>query len=81
MTRELTEHDGKRLYGVVAHEDELRHALWSDNLGFCLECGTETDGVEPDARQYRCDACGMSAVYGLEELMLMGLVRIGEVIA
>jgi hypothetical protein len=66
-------------YRPVVDEDELRHALFSDNVGFCLDCGAETDGVEPDARKYNCDECGMRAVYGLEELLMMGLVRIGEV--
>jgi hypothetical protein len=26
-----------------------------DNLGFCVACGEETDGVEPDARRYTCE--------------------------
>jgi hypothetical protein len=70
---------GRTLYRPVVEETELRHALFSDNLGFCLECGAETDGIEPDARKYRCDECGMLMVYGLEELLMMGLVRIGAV--
>jgi hypothetical protein len=70
---------GRTLYRPVVEETELRHSLFADNLGFCLECGAETDGVEPDARKYRCDDCGMPMVYGLEELLMMGLVRIGEV--
>lgn len=41
--------------------------------GFCLACGTEQDGVEPDARKYKCDACGAHKVYGAEEIALMGL--------
>jgi hypothetical protein len=32
--------------------------------------------VEPDARQYACEGCGEQAVYGLEELVIMSLVRI-----
>lgn len=42
-----------------------------DNLGFCIACGAEASGVEPDARGYECEACGASAVYGAEELLLM----------
>ena len=39
--------------------------------GFCIECGTECYGVEPDARGYRCAECTMPAVYGAEELLMM----------
>ena len=43
-----------------------------DNPGFCLACGNECDGVEPDARNYICEVCGAHQVFGAEEL-LMGL--------
>lgn len=42
-----------------------------DNPGFCIECGEDAEGVEPDARGYECEACGKHAVYGAEELLLM----------
>ena len=45
-----------------------------DNPGFCVACGDEVDGVEPDARRYRCQACGQSAVFGAEELLMAGMV-------
>jgi predicted RNA-binding Zn-ribbon protein involved in translation (DUF1610 family) len=41
------------------------------NIGFCRVCGTEVDGVEPDARGYECPECGAQEVYGAEELLLM----------
>jgi hypothetical protein len=41
-----------------------------DNPGFCIACGEEADGCEPDARQYECECCGERAVYGAEELLL-----------
>lgn len=41
-----------------------------DNPGFCLACGEEQEGCEPDARQYECEACGARRVYGAEELLL-----------
>ena len=44
-----------------------------ENAGFCLACGDDCTGVEPDARKYECDACGAHKVYGAEELMIMGL--------
>ena len=33
-----------------------------DNPGFCLACGAEADGCEPDAEQYPCESCGEPAV-------------------
>ena len=49
-----------------------------DNEGGCLKCGFEAYGVEPDARHYECEECGHDAVFGLEELLLMGRVEILE---
>jgi len=53
---------------------EIETALMDDG-GFCIFCGEPSDEpVEPDARGYRCGACGKSSVYGAEELLLMDLV-------
>ncbi len=41
----------------------------TDNPGFCLACGAEAEGVEPDAREYECEACGEMQVFGAEELL------------
>ena len=46
-----------------------------NNGGFCIACGAEHEGLEPDARRYRCERCDRLDVYGAEEIMLMGLVR------
>ena len=40
--------------------------------GFCLECGADHDGCEPDAHGYECYECGEMAVSGAAEVM-MGL--------
>ena len=40
-----------------------------DNPGFCIECGQDADGCEPDAQEYECESCGEAAVYGAEELL------------
>jgi hypothetical protein len=40
-----------------------------DNPGFCLSCGDDVEGVEPDAREYECDVCGALTVYGAEEIL------------
>lgn len=42
-----------------------------DNIGFCIACGAEASGVEPDAVGYECEACGAPKVYGAEELLIM----------
>lgn len=41
-----------------------------DNPGFCVACGNEQEGCEPDARKYECEACGERQVYGAEELLM-----------
>lgn len=47
-----------------------RQKMTLDDPGFCLACGHEQGGCEPDARNYECEACGEPQVYGAEELML-----------
>ena len=42
------------------------------NIGFCLSCGEEQDGCEPDAEEYECSNCGLNKVYGAEQVLLMG---------
>ena len=41
-----------------------------DDPGFCICCGADALGVEPDVRQYECEICGEAGVYGAEELLL-----------
>lgn len=41
------------------------------NPGFCLACGDDADGVEPDARNYPCHSCGKRQVFGAEEVLVM----------
>jgi len=42
-----------------------------DNPGFCLACGEDADGCEPDARKYHCESCEADMVYGAEEILFM----------
>jgi len=56
----------------VSKAEILAAAAADDNLGFCLGCGAEAEGVEPDAKKRPCDSCGEKKVYGAEELILMG---------
>ena len=48
-----------------------RHHTTLDNPGFCVRCGAEAEGVEPDARNYECEACGENGVFGADELLIM----------
>lgn len=41
-----------------------------DNPGFCLACGEEADGCEPDARNYVCESYGSNQVFGAMEVLL-----------
>lgn len=61
-------HESLTLNRIVAAADESQETL--SNPGFCIVCGAEAEGVEPDARRYQCEACGQNGVYGAEELML-----------
>ena len=38
--------------------------------GFCVACGVEADGVDPDACGDECEECGAAALYGAEELLI-----------
>ena len=42
--------------------------------GYCLACGSEHEGIEPDARQYHCSQCSAYRVYGAEEILIMDMV-------
>jgi hypothetical protein len=53
--------------------EQIEEAMESQQ-GFCVACGAEADFCEPDAREYECESCGKSKVYGAEELLMMGLV-------
>lgn len=48
---------------------------WStlENPGFCLACGADADGVEPDAENYECVECGEYMVFGAEQVLLAGV--------
>ena len=47
-----------------------REMFGLDNPGFCIECGSEQEGCEPDARNYVCECCGKRAVYGAAEILM-----------
>lgn len=47
-----------------------RQSMSLDNPGFCIACGEDAEGCEPDARNYPCEACEERAVFGAQELLL-----------
>ena len=58
---------------VTIDIDRVLEACEADDYtGFCLACGEDAYGVEPDARRYECESCGAKAVYGAEEVLIMG---------
>lgn len=42
-----------------------------ENPGFCLACGADADGCEPDACGYHCEECERDCVYGAQEVLMM----------
>ena len=51
--------------------DQIMQAVEADEgTGFCIRCGFETMGVEPDAERYECTDCGEMGVYGAFSLLL-----------
>ncbi len=54
---------------------EQIQAADDDQAGFCLHCGNMQFNCEPDARNYRCEACGERRVFGASELVFMGRVK------
>lgn len=60
----------------VIQISEETYAELSENYGgYCIKCGDEASGVEPDARRYICESCGERDVYGVEELLVMGIIQ------
>ena len=54
-------------------EDLLIDSIESlEYLGYCTQCGSEHDRIEPDTSKEKCEECGKPAVYGAEQLIIMG---------
>lgn len=65
--------------GIAVHPDVTLDAVMAavetyhrslDHPGFCIACGAEAEGVEPDAQHYTCETCDGPFVYGAEELLM-----------
>ena len=55
--------------------DTVEEAIHGDDVGFCLACGNEQGGCEPDARDYVCEVCGAPRVYGAEEIVMQSFCK------
>jgi hypothetical protein len=61
-------HSSVTLKRVMDAANRRRTTL--DDPGFCLHCGADAEGVEPDAQEYECEICGETSVYGAEEILM-----------
>lgn len=50
--------------------ERVQEAIFEGSVGFCLACGAEAYGVEPDACEYPCEERGHTPLYGAEELLI-----------
>lgn len=71
--QQYTTRSGLQLFRPVMNEADYASES-EDGGGFCLGCGEFCGSVEPDARRYTCEGCGEPRVYGLEELLMRGLL-------
>jgi predicted RNA-binding Zn-ribbon protein involved in translation (DUF1610 family) len=68
----------KDVYTFQMTEQEY-HSADNDMQGLCVGCGeVHDDNCEPDARNYECSNCGQRKVFGIQELLVMGYIGIGE---
>ncbi len=49
---------------------QVMEACEDGTTGFCMACGAQTEGVEPDARCYECEECGSESVFGAEQIII-----------
>ena len=71
----ISQKTGRQLFKFILSPEEMQD---SEDKGLCIYCGDEAWGVEPDARKYECESCEKNGVYGLEELFIMGYIKIAE---
>jgi hypothetical protein len=72
----VSDKGNKYIIPVVSAEEMEQIMFGMDSPGWCLTCGEEVDGVEPDASKYLCECCGQRKVYGMEQLLIMDLLVI-----
>lgn len=75
INKRLIENARKKVDPDLVFEAAKGSMFGYECVGFCLVCGKENYGVEPDARKYTCEYCGAREVYGAEECFIMGLAE------
>lgn len=68
MVRHRRHHSRLTAEQIIEAVERRRTSL--DDPGFCVACGGEAAGVEPDAENYECAACGELQVFGAEALLI-----------
>jgi len=61
---------------MISMSEEEFLDMSNDFCGICLACQEVMYTIDPDGRKCKCDNCGEKAVYGIEELLLMGEINI-----
>jgi hypothetical protein len=64
------EEEKMKIHESITQDRVIEAIEADDHLGFCVSCGAEAYGVEPDAQDYFCEMCEESSVFGAEELLL-----------
>lgn len=61
---------------MIMTDDEILIAI-EEYAGYCTECDAVTNdsGVEPDAEEYKCSACGDRTVMGIEQAILLNHIQ------
>jgi hypothetical protein len=68
VRKSITIHPSITAERVLAAVESQFNSL--DDPGFCIACGTDQEGCEPDMRRGYCESCGERAVFGAEELLI-----------
>lgn len=68
--------DGSQVHDSITEERivEVLEEAGDEMRGFCILCGEDAYGCEPDAEKYTCEHCGGPGVYGAEQLLLHTVV-------
>lgn len=66
-------HNGATQFKPVMTAEFQRLAM-DGTTGFCLACGHDQEGCEPDTKKDVCESCEAPKVYGLEQLIIMNLI-------
>ena len=62
-------HSSVTIERVIEAVEEYHASL--ANPGFCLDCGEDADGCEPDMEDGTCEGCEGNRVHGAEQCLLI----------